>query len=310
MSGLLDRHRRIVVACGLAISVVSALVFIPKILNPATASATAGQASTSVGFTPVPRGLDLGDPLHDVRLIDCFRRPVAQCTVVHGSGKSILLMGDSHAAMLLPTFVKIATDDNLTLSVSAKGLCPWQRNLYGPPAAIASIEALGGTGISAKDCKAFKDDLYGRVIPALHPDIIVAMDYADAYPNPETATVQSLRQLARDGRKVILVEDIPKAPFDPRACLSQAKVLEQCRYIANSSPTPLELIYRKLDAEQPGVYSADFDRLVCPFLPICDPVVNGQAVKLDQTHLTVAFAESIAPRVNAYLEQTVISTGS
>jgi hypothetical protein len=50
------------------------------------------------------------------------------------------------------------------------------------------------------------------------------------------------------------------------------------------------------------VTSADFDRLVCPFLPICDPVVNGQIVKFDGTHLTAKFVTSIAPEVDAYLK--------
>jgi hypothetical protein len=83
-------------------------------------------------------------------------------------------------------------------------------------------------------------------------------------------------------------------------------VLEQCRYLANLTPTPVELYDRQLAVEHSGVYSADFDRLVCPYFPICDPIVNGQIVKWDPTHLTVAFAKSIAPQVDAYLKQTVL----
>ena len=37
-SQLLDRHRRVVIASGLAISIVSALVFIPPILEPSSAT--------------------------------------------------------------------------------------------------------------------------------------------------------------------------------------------------------------------------------------------------------------------------------
>ena len=53
-----------------------------------------------------------------------------------------------------------------------------------------------------------------------------------------------------------------------------------------------------------NVWSVDLDHLVCPFLPICDPIVNNQIVKWDPTHLTVKFAQSIAPQLNAYLKQT------
>ena len=43
--------------------------------------------------------------------------------------------------------------------------------------------------------------------------------------------------------------------------------------------------------------------VVCPFLPICDPIVNDQIVKWDPTHLTAQFAASIAPAVDDYLKQ-------
>ena len=51
------------------------------------------------------------------------------------------------------------------------------------------------------------------------------------------------------------------------------------------------------------MYTADLDHLVCPFLPICDPVIDGHIVKADPTHLTVDFAKAIAPQVGEYLKQ-------
>ena len=61
---------------------------------------------------------------------NCFNKPVSECTLVKGTGKSILLMGDSHARMLIPTFTEIAQRDDLTLSVDGRPACPWQRGLY------------------------------------------------------------------------------------------------------------------------------------------------------------------------------------
>ena len=54
ISPLLDRHRRIVITTGLAISVISALILIPKIANPAQAAQPVIQGSTTTGFTPIP----------------------------------------------------------------------------------------------------------------------------------------------------------------------------------------------------------------------------------------------------------------
>src|SRR5580765_6995722 len=59
-SGLLDRHRGTVIASGLAISLVCAVVLIPKVVNPARASTSGTRNVLSRGLTPVPKHLDLG----------------------------------------------------------------------------------------------------------------------------------------------------------------------------------------------------------------------------------------------------------
>ena len=59
VSALLDRHRRTVIAIGLATSIIAAVIVIPAITNPTTSTtAVAGQDLTTTGFTPVPTGLD------------------------------------------------------------------------------------------------------------------------------------------------------------------------------------------------------------------------------------------------------------
>jgi hypothetical protein len=83
--------------------------------------------------------------------------------------------------------------------------------------------------------------------------------------------------------------------------------LETCRYVAASAPQQdeHERYYRSL-AEQDGVFSMDMDRLVCPFLPICDPVIDHAIVKWDQNHLTDEFSQSIASGIDDYLKQVGI----
>jgi peptidoglycan/LPS O-acetylase OafA/YrhL len=304
MSGLLDRHRKIVIASGLAISIVSALVIIPKLVDPATATPSVGRSTA--GFTAIPSGLDWEDAGKNVQFMDCLSKPASQCILVRGTGPTMLLIGDSHAAMFMPTFAEVAAREHLTLAVTTRGLCPWQQNLVGPKAPLDALAAAGVTGVSAKDCLELKRDLYGRVIPELRPDVIVAVDYDAAYENFEDATIQSTKTLVGDGRRVVLVEDTPNSSVDPRGCLSKAKVVEECRYVADTTTTPLEVRYRLLDDQYPRVFSADFDGLVCPFLPICDPVIAGRIVKIDYTHITSGFAEYIAPQVATYLEQTVL----
>jgi hypothetical protein len=168
------------------------------------------------------------------------------------------------------------------------------------------------------------------VIPELHPDIIIVMNlgYEDPVlgffafldehgrvaktsdPNgwPATTTVRSIAELRGDDRKVLMIEPIPIASqkLIPKTCLSAAKVLEECRYVASTFPDPLVRTYRELDQRYDDVWAADLDRLVCPFLPICDPVVNGQIVKGDRTHVTKKFARTLAGPIDNYLKQSGI----
>ncbi len=319
LSQRLDRHRGLVIATGLGVSFVSALVLIPRIVDPAHAKSPVLQGATTTGFAPVPTDLDWrhakdgGGPF-----IECLGKPADACTVVRGTGKRILLFGDSHAWMLIPAFEEIARKENLTLSVSVRGGCPWQRDLYVFPITV------DGRTARTQDCKAQKDDTYSRVIPALHPDLVVVMVVAHddkrltAFLGPDgkviktgspelrrwidTTTSRSLDALRADGRNVLMIEPVPVAPSDPLTCLSKARVLEQCSYVATSKPGLLERTYRRLADRDDRAWSVDLDRVVCPYLPICDPVVNGQIVKLDATHLTARFARSIAPTIDAYLK--------
>jgi peptidoglycan/LPS O-acetylase OafA/YrhL len=319
ISRFLDGHRRTVIAAGLAISVVSALAIIPKVADPANAAAPTIDGNTA-GFATVPSDLDWRDAAKNLGpFVNCYKQPVSACTIVHGTGKHILLMGDSHAHMMIPTFTAIARQDNLTLSVSVKGGCPWQRQLFATPVKVF------GKLLRKQDCVAQKEDLYKRVIPQLHPDIIVVMNLAHEDPTQlpflgphdefeangtaqsiqwlDRTTADSIRELRGDGAKVVILEPIPVTRFNPLDCISKAKTIEQCSYVeSRPSPDPLEAYYRQLAKRDTGVLSTNLDRLVCPFLPICDPVVDGQIVKWDPTHLTVRFAEAIAPQVNSYLQ--------
>ena len=48
------------------------------------------------------------------------------------------------------------------------------------------------------------------------------------------------------------------------------------------------------------LWSVSLDELVCPFLPICDPIVRGKVVKVDDSHLTPDVARSLVPALAEY----------
>jgi hypothetical protein len=128
---------------------------------------------------------------------------------------------------------------------------------------------------------------------------------SDGYESALTHTsAASLDALRAAGRRLVIVEPIPIATKDddPINCLSSATKVDDCIYQANTHSTPLEDFYRR--AQVPGsVWSVDLDRLVCPRLPTCDPVVDGLIVKRDSNHITGAFAAHIADGVGQLLRR-------
>jgi peptidoglycan/LPS O-acetylase OafA/YrhL len=322
LSGLLDRHRAGVIAGGLAISALAALLVIPAIVDRADGEAVAigTPELATTGLTPVP-DLDLDairadlPPEHT-----CLDEPVSACTLVEGEGAHILLMGDSHARMLTPTFAAVARREGLRLSVSSADACPWQQDLH---------VVVKGFANQRQECEAVQQDLYDRVVDELDPDVIVLVNRGyEAARTTETGlhylgsdgsylersspefdawlserTRRSLDQLADDARALVLVEPIPYPAdnVDALACLSREDVTEACRYVVDARPSSVEQLYRRIDQEDEAIWSADLDRLACPFFPICDPIVDGQVVKLDASHLTGTYAESLAPAVGDYL---------
>jgi hypothetical protein len=124
----------------------------------------------------------------------------------------------------------------------------------------------------------------------------------------DKTTADSVAALGADGRKVVIIEPIPVAPpkMNPLSCLSKADVVQQCRYVAKAGPDALEQYYRQVGEQHDNVWSADIDKLVCPYLPICDPIVDGQIVKFDGSHITARYATAIAPAIDAYFRNDAI----
>ena len=233
---VLDRYRTQVIAVGLSISLVCGVVVAPAILRWNTgSSASAGKASISAPkiHTGKVTLLDWRVARNDIpALPDCFHEPIAKCTVVHGKGASIVLIGDSLARMWLPAFTVIARRESLTLTIAAFPSCPWQPTIK------------NGLTMSPP-CPDHRADWYTRIIPQLHPDIVVVAERgydelgnAFSVPAPGgevpaasaagqqaliSATRLGLQSLQAPGRKIVLLQPTPLPPklsFEPVSCLS------------------------------------------------------------------------------------------
>jgi hypothetical protein len=305
-SNWLNHYRVPVIAAGLTTSIIGGLVFAPAILE------TGGAVSAGSKL------LDWRVAKKDrIKVPDCVGQPVDRCTLVTGSGLRVVLMGDSHARMWTPAFEAIAKKEAWTFSVAILPLCPWQRGLeYG-----------AANGGHRSDCARHQAAWYGHIIPRLHADIVVVSNqaYDDpvfhptfALPNGRSGSVDdpgienairnlsraSVRALERQNRRVVIIEPIPITArgVDPLSCISAGGPLTRCAYRASVVASPLERFYRSLAVPE-RVVSLNVDRLVCPRLPICDPILHDIIVKRDGSHLTATYSTYLSAAIDADLRR-------
>ena len=314
-SDFLDRFRTPVIAVGFTTSILVGVLVVPAVLSTNNASLSA--LATADRAKPGPKLLDWRAAANDyipVEYHDCLGKPVDVCTIVRGTGKRIVLVGDSIARMWIPAFIKLARDNSLTFSIATHTACRWQEGLGrdGPlPSRIA--------------CAAQQKDWYDRVIPQLHPDIVILGEHAVDDPTQprmkfflpdgktmtpsspqfettlERMSAATIRRLRSPGRKIVILEPVPVPPTDPLNCLSLGKPIGACAFSVPIAPTPLETYLRDLSRTEPDVKTVDLKHIVCPRLPICDAVVGDIIAWRDLEHITSTYALSLEPQLAGFV---------
>ena len=268
---------------------------------PAAAATTSTVAATSTTVAvpldqiTVPSDIDLAAAASFATgQFTCLDSAPEDCILEHGSGPSVFLLGDSNAAMMVPMFRQLAKDHDFTFAATTAAGCTWQQGLSWQVDDQSLVDA----------CVKTRTDAYERVIPALHPDIIITVHVSrddPARPSPPfvplddslgtgseaiaNATSQSLDALTATGAKVLLIEPFPYGSFDTVQCLSGVVHVIDCAFQASVDPSPTKVIYRYEALDRPNVFDISFDHLVCPNFPLCLPILDGELVFRDALHV-------------------------
>jgi hypothetical protein len=242
------------------------------------------------------------DRLRVVRRKTCYGAAVEECIVVRGSGSRILLIGDSHALSLVPAFARFAR------AVVSR----WRLVVSELPVAARARRGPHGSPTDLpQTCLAHQSDWYDRLVPRFDPDVIVLAHRPidDARADPTCAAsgelihpgkkgfARAVRAAARDSVEASRwtgarsssssrCRSLRRVQPD-QVLVGVASYLDDCRYYGVAEESHGEVLPLARQRHQRRSRST-LDRLVCPYFPICDPIVRGVVVKRDQQHITAA----------------------
>ena len=256
------------------------------VLDPACADADFGDdILPAPGFAGIDRP---GDEQCFVQLTDA--RPVScEFGSDDPDAPRVALVGDSHAFQLLSTFQRMAEDNGWRLVTWFKGACPWNTTPLSTPGAFGAACTEWRDGV--------RDAMADADLDAVFTAAIATTPYASTgYDSAHDAAVAGYRdawgEVLDRGIPVITVVDNPVWETDPNKCLRTRDVAEcdAARSAVLVADDPLRDAAAGLD----GVTLLDFTDVFCDDA-VCAPVVGGANIYRDQDHLTVTFADTLAP---------------
>lgn len=205
---------------------------------------------------------------------------VEQTACIYGAAdgrRTVVLIGDSHAANWFPPLDAAAQKLGWRLVVRAKAACP-----------PVEGQVLRG-GKPYRECMQWLPKALAE-IEALHPDLVIAASIG-RHDNPDGERTALARLAAASGSMVVM-RSTPSLPEPPASCLRRTQKPEACTWrlsqLKGEGSFPLTPV-----SDLPGrVTVLDVLDRVCP-QGVCRAVVDGQVLASDTTHLTRGFAMTL-----------------
>lgn len=310
-SAVLDRLRWPVVAAGLALSIVTAAVVVPVVLESdrrpvvVTAAVSSGATGLAAFDRPVPdvdlvaAKADIGEPTPFM----CTVKDPDACVQVTGEGPHVLLLGDSQAVVFTPMLEALAHDHDLTVSTNVQLGCPWQ---------AGQLNTRDDPDPSVQQaCLAARETFFSDVLPLMDVDVVLAVGLSRSDPYWETRLVgvqgdpdetldelqlrttrETAAAITAAGARLVITHSIfgtdgyGLGGFDPIECLASATTLGDCAVIPPLQRPSVDAVYSVLATEESDIATLDLTDVVCPDRPLCQPVKGRIVIWKDRDHVT------------------------
>ena len=229
------------------------------------------------------------------------------------ASRTIVVVGDSHAAHWSPAVIELAGALDARVIVRTRAACP---------AFDVHVLRTGTHGVTPS-CLAFRDET-NLLITEQRPDLVVlaSADYFERLLDPGTGEVLHARDaeaawarelsrylswLDERGTATAVIENNPELETDPIECLARHRSPERC---APPAAGPLgrqarrQSVERAVFAEHPRLATFDptphiCDGATCRVEAACGPVYS------DDDHLTECFVRSLATHLQPVLQRAL-----
>lgn len=210
--------------------------------------------------------------------------------------KTVILMGDSHAASIYRAIEPAAVDSG------------WRMKLWTKPACgIADVTYYDTQRKTAFDqCDQYHETMFQRAIDE-DPDLVVLssavndtkrvvspsgkiLDAETSRPLIVAGYRKTIEQFTSRGIPVVVIQDWPMAPESMPDCLLRTRDARECAFDRSEVPRPEPQAVEGLD----GVQLLTVDDEFCDESS-CSPVPADVLVYRDSNHFTFEYATSLAP---------------
>ena len=202
-------------------------------------------------------------------------------------GTTIAVVGDSHAGMWVTALDEIGRDRGWRIVAMTKSSCP--------PGIGITVQRSGQAG-SYRQCSQWQKGL-DAALKAEDPDVVL-ISSASYSTTGDEAVAAGLRKRVEWvdhelGALPVLVRDVPRAPFDMPACLSEhPDDVPACAFPRSEGLARSGTGHELLLQEVRSLREIDLTDAICP-ARTCSPVVGGVVVWRDSNHLSATYVRSL-----------------
>lgn len=232
-------------------------------------------------------------------LFDAIDQPPCEFGVRDGA-KTVVLLGDSHAAQWLPPLDALAQKHGWRLVVLTKAVCP-----------SVDVDVLFYVTRSRfEPCTKWRERMFER-ISALRPQLVVmasSSGYGDVeLPRWQAGLERSIERLQAMGSRVAYIRDTPHTGLNVPTCWARADWWgwappQACTYsrAQDEERTAVRAKIEQAAAQARGASFIDLSADICSS-ERCPTQRDGLLMFKDRTHLSEAFAASLAPQLEQRL---------